>query len=79
MESKSAVAALSALAQENRLEVFRLLVQAGAQGLPAGQIAEKLGISVRGVWAMQQHHGLTKGNEAGQKAAATMYERAGRK
>ena len=45
MESKTAVAALSALAQENRLEVFRLLVQAGAAGLPAGQIAEKLGIA----------------------------------
>src|SRR5205085_7176000 len=45
MESKSAVAALSALAQENRLEVFRLLVQAGAAGLPAGQIAERLGIA----------------------------------
>src|SRR5262249_24712319 len=45
MESKTAVAALSALAQENRLEVFRLLVQAGAPGLPAGQIAEKLGIA----------------------------------
>ena len=45
MEPKTAVAALSALAQENRLEVFRLLVQAGAPGLPAGQIAEKLGIA----------------------------------
>src|SRR5882757_5779010 len=45
MESKIAVAALSALAQENRLDVFRLLVQAGAAGLPAGQIAEKLGIA----------------------------------
>jgi len=45
MEPKSAVAALSALAQENRLGVFRLLVQAGAPGLPAGQIAEKLGIA----------------------------------
>ena len=45
MEANTAVAALSALAQENRLEVFRLLVQAGAQGLPAGQIADKLGIA----------------------------------
>ena len=45
MEPKTAVAALSALAQENRLEVFRLLVQAGPSGLPAGQIAEKLGIA----------------------------------
>ena len=45
MKSKAAVAALSALAQENRLDVFRLLVQAGAAGRPAGQIAEKLGIA----------------------------------
>jgi len=45
MKSKTAVAALSALAQENRLDVFRLLVQAGAAGRPAGQIAEKLGIA----------------------------------
>lgn len=45
MESKIAVAALSALAQENRLEVFRLLVQAGADGLPAGEIADRLGIA----------------------------------
>lgn len=45
MKSESAVAALAALAQENRLDVFRLLVQAGTQGLPAGQIADKLGIA----------------------------------
>jgi DNA-binding transcriptional ArsR family regulator len=42
MELKEAVAALGALALENRLEVFRLLVQAGPEGLPAGQIAERL-------------------------------------
>src|SRR5713226_2991723 len=45
MESANAVAALSALAQENRLEGFRRLVQAGAAGLPAGEIAEQLGIA----------------------------------
>ena len=45
METSSAVAALAALAQENRLEIFRLLVQAGPQGLAAGQIAEKLGLA----------------------------------
>jgi DNA-binding transcriptional ArsR family regulator len=42
METVTAVSALAALAQESRLEVFRLLVQAGANGLPAGQIAERL-------------------------------------
>ncbi|WP_310037569.1 MULTISPECIES: metalloregulator ArsR/SmtB family transcription factor [unclassified Sphingomonas] len=40
----TAVAALSALAQEHRLALFRLLVQAGPDGLPAGTIAEKLGV-----------------------------------
>jgi DNA-binding transcriptional ArsR family regulator len=44
MNSKAAVRALAALAQESRLEVFRLLVQAGPQGLPAGEIADSLGI-----------------------------------
>ncbi|MEL6875074.1 MAG: metalloregulator ArsR/SmtB family transcription factor [Pseudomonadota bacterium] len=38
----SAVAALSALAQDHRLAIFRLLVQAGPSGLPAGRIAEEL-------------------------------------
>jgi ArsR family transcriptional regulator, arsenate/arsenite/antimonite-responsive transcriptional repressor len=45
METSLAVGALSALAQDNRLEVYRLLVQAGAAGMAAGQIAEKLGIA----------------------------------
>jgi DNA-binding transcriptional ArsR family regulator len=44
MESSSAVAALSALAQENRLDVFRLLVQTGPGGLAAGDVAERLEI-----------------------------------
>jgi DNA-binding transcriptional ArsR family regulator len=44
MDKKDAVAALAALAQDSRLDVFRLLVQAGTDGLPAGQIAERLGV-----------------------------------
>ena len=44
MESPEAVAALSALAQEHRLALFRLLVQAGSKGLAAGALAERLGI-----------------------------------
>src|ERR1700761_8551276 len=44
MESKSAVTALSALAQESRLGVYRLLVQAGPEGMAASEIAERLGI-----------------------------------
>ncbi|MBM3648388.1 MAG: winged helix-turn-helix transcriptional regulator [Alphaproteobacteria bacterium] len=45
METINAVAALGALAQANRLEVFRLLVQTGPEGLAAGDIAERLNIS----------------------------------
>ena len=44
MNSDSAVEALAALAQEHRLSVFRLLVQAGKDGLPAGAIADALGV-----------------------------------
>ncbi len=44
METKNAINALAALAQESRLAVFRLLVQAGPEGMPAMQIAERLGI-----------------------------------
>ena len=45
MEKTDAVAALGALAQDNRLDVFRLLVRAGVKGMPAGLVAEKLGLS----------------------------------
>ena len=44
MEKTDALAALAALAQETRLDVFRRLVQAGPDGLPAGRIAERLGL-----------------------------------
>lgn len=44
METKTAISALAALAQESRLAVFRLLVQAGPQGLVASKISEQLGI-----------------------------------
>ena len=44
MDQKRAISALGALAQETRLELFRLLVTCGPEGLPAGVIAEKLGV-----------------------------------
>lgn len=44
MEKSDAIVALAALAQESRLDVFRLLVQAGVEGLPAGRISEALGL-----------------------------------
>ncbi|MEP6607538.1 MAG: metalloregulator ArsR/SmtB family transcription factor [Burkholderiaceae bacterium] len=45
MKTIEAVRALGALAQDTRLETFRLLVQQGASGLAAGEIAEHLGVS----------------------------------
>jgi ArsR family transcriptional regulator, arsenate/arsenite/antimonite-responsive transcriptional repressor len=45
MKSKNMVAVLAALAQESRLAVFRLLVQAGPEGMPATRIAEALKIA----------------------------------
>ncbi|WP_091875098.1 ArsR/SmtB family transcription factor [Massilia yuzhufengensis] len=44
MDTKAAIAALAALAQESRLATFRLLVQAGPAGMAASRIAESLGI-----------------------------------
>ena len=45
MTKDHAVAALAAIAQDNRLDVFRLLVQAGPEGMPAGQVAQALGLA----------------------------------
>ena len=44
MDGPAAIVALGALAQEHRLALFRLLVQAGGDGMPAGAIAEALGV-----------------------------------
>ena len=45
MDQKRAISALAALAQETRLDLFRLLVTRGPEGLPAGVIAERLGVA----------------------------------
>jgi len=45
MEKTGAVTALAALAQDNRLDVFRLLIQAGPEGMPAGAVAEALDLA----------------------------------
>lgn len=42
MEAQSVIRALGALAQEHRLAAYRLLVQAGPQGIPSGELAEAL-------------------------------------
>jgi ArsR family transcriptional regulator len=44
MEKATVISALAALAQETRLDIFRLLVRAGPEGLPAGAIADAIGI-----------------------------------
>ena len=45
MKKPDALAALAALAQDNRLDVFRLLVEAGRDGLPAGSVADALDLA----------------------------------
>jgi DNA-binding transcriptional ArsR family regulator len=44
MNKASALGALAAIAHETRLDAFRLLVKAGPAGVPAGEIAERLGV-----------------------------------
>jgi ArsR family transcriptional regulator len=45
MDKMDVIAALAALAQEHRLAVFRLLVQAGPDGMAAGEVASRVGIA----------------------------------
>src|SRR5450631_983652 len=45
MDSEKAILALAALAQATRLDVFRLLVKHEPEGLPAGEIARRLGVA----------------------------------
>ena len=45
MEMTQAVDALGALAQQTRLKIYRLLVEAGPRGLPAGRIGEQLDLA----------------------------------
>jgi ArsR family transcriptional regulator len=44
MKKEKTIAALAALAQESRLDVFRMLVQSGPDGMPAGEIGARLGV-----------------------------------
>jgi ArsR family transcriptional regulator, arsenate/arsenite/antimonite-responsive transcriptional repressor len=45
MKKQSAISILAALAQDSRLDAFRLLVEAGPQGMPAGHLAASLQLS----------------------------------
>lgn len=55
MIDTEAIEALSALAHPSRLGVFRLLVQAGVEGVPAGEIARQMGVPVT---TMSTHLGI---------------------
>ena len=55
MESNQAVNALGALAHEHRLAIYRMLVERGPDGLPAGVIAERLGVPPSSLTFHLQH------------------------
>jgi len=55
VNAKQAVEALSALAHEHRLAIYRMLVERGADGLPAGLIAQKLGVPASSLTFHLQH------------------------
>jgi DNA-binding transcriptional ArsR family regulator len=44
MDKQDVIAALAALAQDTRLDIFRLLIEVGSEGLPAGEIGERFGL-----------------------------------
>jgi DNA-binding transcriptional ArsR family regulator len=74
MESISAVASLSALAHEGRLRIFRMLVQAGVMGLPAGEIARRLGTPANTLSAnlnVLAHAGLVRSRRQGRSIIYT--------
>ena len=74
MESLSAVNCLSALAHDGRLRVFRMLVQAGGMGLPAGEIARRLDVPPNTLSAnlnVLSHAGLVRSRRQGRSIIYT--------
>src|SRR5579884_2333586 len=70
MDRERAIAALGALAQETRLDLFRLLVACGPQGLSAGIIAERLGVQPSSLsfhLAQLAHAGLVAPRRSGRQ------------
>ena len=79
MEIISAISGLSALAHEGRLKVFRLLVQAGVMGMPAGDIARRLDVLPNSLSAnlnVLAHAGLVRSRRQGRSIIYTaQYDR----
>ncbi|RYE50321.1 MAG: transcriptional regulator [Hyphomicrobiales bacterium] len=74
MESKAAVSSLAALAHAGRLSTFRLLIQAGPEGLPAGEISRRLGVLPNTLSAslnVLSHAGLITSRRAGRSIIYT--------
>ena len=74
MELKSAIATLSALAHEGRVEAFRLLIKAGLEGLAAGEIARRLGVPPSSLSAnlnVLSHAGLVQSRRDGRSIIYT--------
>jgi DNA-binding transcriptional ArsR family regulator len=74
MEMKRAVVALSALAHEGRISVFRLLVRAGRDGLAAGEIARRVGAPPNTLSSnlnILSHAGLVHSRRAGRSIIYT--------
>jgi DNA-binding transcriptional ArsR family regulator len=74
MELEAATACLSALAHEGRLRIFRMLVQAGVMGLPAGEIARALGTPPNSLSAnlnVLAHAGLVRSRRQGRSIIYT--------
>jgi ArsR family transcriptional regulator, arsenate/arsenite/antimonite-responsive transcriptional repressor len=74
MELESATTCLSALAHDGRLRVFRMLVQAGVMGLPAGEIARRLGTPPNTLSAnlnVLSHAGLVRSRRQGRSIIYT--------
>jgi len=78
MEMQTAVSALSALAHEGRLTVFRELVQAGPEGLAAGEVSRRVGIAPNTLSAsltVLTHAGLVRSRREGRSIIyAARYE-----
>ncbi len=74
MEINAAVTALAALAQDGRLKIFKLLVEAGPEGLPVGDIAAALGMpgaTLSFHLSQLKHAGLVRAVRSGRQLIQT--------